>query len=509
MARAFKWYDLALWGIANSIASGLLIYSVQAIGSQGIYGADIVASYIFGGIAFLPIVLAMIQVGMYVREVGGPYVLISKTISPYMAFISVAFYMFASGALLTIGFLTSLSIEFLSTPIYLAGYYSGNSFLIGLGLVLNSTASVMVFSVIMVASIWMINTGGYGMVRKALYFTTLLPLIVLFALYSFTVISPSTISLIENKIVDSYGIMETVFNDEEAAKHLLQPLSPTDVRAATLNYSFIVFWSFLGLEIPAFLAGEVKEPEKSYVVGGFTAYLTVLLAYLSSSMVVKAAGSDLLAAYSYLYSNNPGLLQKFIELEIVPQPSLFLPFYLTLQNPPLLILLGFAGFLFFFNTALTSWASSLRAIHALSRDGFIPSYMGEFDSEKGVYPWANNIVFAGSLVGLALGLVSREFKIIRLILLRVFNFSYGVMITFLGFSLAIYGIVSLAGTVSKHRRHKVTLTVITGLSCFLIGLVIMVNAGVGATIYDFIGIMLAGLLISAMLLILVFHASRR
>ncbi|MFZ8791945.1 MAG: hypothetical protein ACO2OS_06750 [Thermosphaera aggregans] len=52
-------------------------------------------------------------------------------------------------------------------------------------------------------------------------------------------------------------------------------------------------------------------------------------------------------------------------------------------------MLGFAGFLFF-NTALTSWASSLRAIHALSRDGFIPTY-----------PGAINVIFAGSLVGVA------------------------------------------------------------------------------------------------------------
>ncbi|MGB9828192.1 MAG: amino acid transporter, partial [Thermosphaera sp.] len=106
MARVFKWYDLALWGIANSIASGLLIYSVQDIGRQGVYGADVAISYVVGGLAFLPIVLTMIQVGMYVRDIGGPYVLISKTISPYMAFLSTAFYMFASGALLTIGFLT-------------------------------------------------------------------------------------------------------------------------------------------------------------------------------------------------------------------------------------------------------------------------------------------------------------------------------------------------------------------------------------------------------------------
>ncbi len=509
MARVFKWYDLALWGIANSIASGLLIYSVQDIGRQGVYGADVAISYVVGGLAFLPIVLTMIQVGMYVRDIGGPYVLISKTISPYMAFLSTAFYMFASGALLTIGFLTSLSIEFLSTPIYLAGYYSGNGFLTGLGLVLNSTVSMMVFSVIMVASIWMINTGGYGAVRKALYFTTLLPLTVLFTLYGFTILSFSTISLAENDIVGFHSIAGIVFNGEEAAQHFLQPLLTADIRSATLNYALIVFWSYLGLEIPAFLSGEVKEPEKAYVIGGFTAYFTVILTYLFSSSVVKAAGVESLAAYSYLYFNNPDLLQRFITLEMIPQPSLFLPFYLTLRNPLLITLLGFAGFLFFFNTALTSWASSLRAIHALSRDGFIPSYLGEFDAEKGVYPGANNIVFAGSLIGLALGLISREFKTIRLALLRVFNFSYGVMITLLGFSLALYGIVSIAETASKYGRYKVTLTVISGLLCSLIGLVITVSTGVGATLYDFIGIVIAGLLISTLLLISVLHASRR
>jgi len=59
-----------------------------------------------------------------------------------MAFISIAFYMFASRALLTIGFLK-----------FLSGYYTGNGTLTGLGLVLGSTISMMVFSVIMVALI--------------------------------------------------------------------------------------------------------------------------------------------------------------------------------------------------------------------------------------------------------------------------------------------------------------------------------------------------------------------
>ncbi|MFZ8791946.1 MAG: hypothetical protein ACO2OS_06755 [Thermosphaera aggregans] len=70
--------------------------------------------------------------------------------------------------------------------------------------------------------------------------------------------------------------------------------------------------------MPALLSVEVKEPEESFVIGGFTAYHTVLLAYLLSSTVVKATDSDLLAAYSYLYMNNPGSLQKFVNLEILP-----------------------------------------------------------------------------------------------------------------------------------------------------------------------------------------------
>jgi len=158
-----------------------------------------------------------------------------------MAFISIAFYMFASGTLLTIGFLTSLSVEFLSTPTYLAGYCTGNGFLTGLGLVLNSTVSMMVFSVIMVALTWMINSGGCGAVRKSLYLTTLLPLAVLTALYVFTMVSPKTVSLLENKLADFHGIVKTVFSAEEAAQHGSLPLAPADAESATLNHALMVF----------------------------------------------------------------------------------------------------------------------------------------------------------------------------------------------------------------------------------------------------------------------------
>ena len=98
-------------------------------------------------------------------------------------------------------------------------------------------------------------------------------------------------------------------------------------------------------------------------------------------------------------------------------------------------------------------------------------------------------------------MVSREFKIVRLVSLRIFNLSYGIMIMFLGLSLAIYGITSLAGTARKYRRRKTTLSVVTGLSCFLIGLMITVNTGVGALFYDFVGVVLAGLLVTMLLLI--------
>jgi len=76
-------------------------------------------------------------------------------------------------------------------------------------------------------------------------------------------------------------------------------------------------------------------------------------------------------------------------------------------------------------------------------------------------------------------------------------------------TLAIYGITSLAGTARKYRRRKTALTVVTGLSCFLTGLMITVNTGVGASFYDFIGIVLAGLSIIMLLLISIFYTLRK
>lgn len=512
MARVFKWYDIALWGIANSMASGLLIYTVQNLGRPGVYGADVASSYVLGGIAFLPIVLAMIQVGMYIREVGGPYVIISKAVSPYVAFLSVMFYMFGSGAVLTAGFLSSLSVEFLSVPVYLAGYYSGNSFLTSLGMILNSTISVMVFSVIIVSSIWIANMGGYKVVKRMLYFTTLFSLATLIVLYAVTMLYPSALTLSKCTLIDFESIKTIVFNTREALSNNIEPLVYTDVRSATLNYALVAFWSYLGLEMAGFLSGETKDPEKSFVAGGFTGYVVVILCYSLVNSIVQAAGYDYLASYSYLYTHNPELLARHTVLEIVLRPSLFLPYYLAFPQPIVVLALGFAGFLWFYNTVLTSWASSLRAVHAISADGLFPKSLGEFDSEKGVYPNANNIVFAGALAGVALGLSAKEFPGLNPTLLRVFNFSYGVMILFMGLALSIYGIVAFAGSErggNRIGRPKIALSVVTGLLCFVIGLIIIAGIGVGASFLDFIALVATGLILSALLVFFIYYSSKR
>ncbi|MEM1706492.1 MAG: amino acid permease [Thermosphaera sp.] len=512
MGRVFKWYDIALWGIANSAASGLLIYSVQNLGRPGVFGADISLSYILGGVAFLPIVLSMIQVGMFVRDVGGPYVIISKAVSPYVAFISIIFYMFASGAVLTTGFLSSLSVEFISVPIYLAGYYSGNGFLTGLGMILNSTTSVMVFSVLIVSSIWIVNTGGYKVVRRMLYFTTLFPLGVLLVLYMVALVYPSALSLSGSDLIDFESIKAIVFNAQEALKNNIQPLHHAEARIATLNYAVVAFWSYLGLEIAGFLSGETREPEKSFIVGGLTSYIVIVASYLLAGSVVQAAGYDYLASYSYLYMYHPDSLLRFTVLETVLRPSLFLPYYLAFRQPILVLGLGFAGFLFFYNTVLTSWASSLRAVHAISVDGLFPRSLGEFDPDKGVYPSANNVVYAGALGGLILGLISREVPQFGLTMLRVFNFSYGVMLLFLGLAISIFGIVTFAGSGGsgvKYARPKVASSVITGLLCFVIGLFIVASIGIGASVIDLVAVVTAGLAVSALLVLLINQSFKR
>jgi len=80
---------------------------------------------------------------------------------------------------------------------------------------------------------------------------------------------------------------------------------------------------------------------------------------------------------------------------------------------------------------------------------------------------------------------------------------------FLGLSLAIYGITSLAWTARKYRRRKTALTVVTDLSCILTGLMITVNTGVGASFYDFVGVVLAGPLVTMLLLISISYTLRR
>ncbi|MGC9012727.1 hypothetical protein [Thermogladius sp.] len=106
------------------------------------------------------------------------------------------------------------------------------------------------------------------------------------------------------------------------------PLTPAPLAAATGGIMVAALWAYARLESASFVAGEVKDPVKSYTWGYLLGFLTVFALYLLVPFVVEAKlGVSLVASYSYLYYTYRGVLKSLSGRPLVP-PSIFV--YLSL-----------------------------------------------------------------------------------------------------------------------------------------------------------------------------------
>jgi amino acid transporter len=94
------WFEVFLWVVANPVASGFTFFTVQMLGTPGLYGGSNLLAYLLAGLVYVPVVLAFMYVALNVQRAAAPYVLISRAVSPVVAFIAIWYYMAATGGMM-------------------------------------------------------------------------------------------------------------------------------------------------------------------------------------------------------------------------------------------------------------------------------------------------------------------------------------------------------------------------------------------------------------------------
>jgi amino acid transporter len=123
-----------------------------------------------------------------------------------------------------------------------------------------------------------------------------------------------------------------------------------------------------------------------------------MLLYAANAYLVPLAGNyDFIAAYSYLKMDYPDVLSSILKGLPTPDPSVPLVASVALAHPllhPMLImvitlLIGFAYFLWYLNTAVVCWVAGVRGFFAMAFDRAMPEKLASVSARLAAPTWAN------------------------------------------------------------------------------------------------------------------------
>ncbi|AFK51673.1 Amino acid transporter, putative [Thermogladius calderae 1633] len=500
LERGLGWFEVFLWVVANPVASGFTFFTVQMLGTPGLYGGSNLLAYLLAGLVYVPVVLAFMYVALNVQRAAAPYVLISRAVSPVVAFIAIWYYMAASGGLLSLGFLVYYGFKALAGNVLLAGLASGDQLLVDLGVVLNQPLTELYLGVLVVAALFILASVGTRRLKWVLAPIVVTPLLITLA-YTVALYLADPGTIYENW-ARATGLNPVLLEDValKGALRGVTPLTPAPLAAATGGMMVAALWAYAGLESASFVAGEVKDPVKSYTRGYPLGFLTVFALYLLVPFVVETKlGVSLVASHSYLYYNYRGVLRSLSGRPLVP-PSIFVYLSLFTSDKYLILLAGLAAFMWFLNTAYTIWLAAIRILYALAVDKMAPSSLARVTGVRGVPIVANNVVFSFGIVGLLLGCLTVKGLIPVASLLKLFGFSYSILVWLTGLSLAVLPWTRGGFYEGLPFKRRVFETAV-GAACFASGWFMLLYSGSNVSLVEVVANSFIGLLALVSLLL--------
>ncbi|GEM_PF-2685696 len=493
--RVFTWLDVFLWSIANPLASGLLFFSVTVTGFPGAYGGVIPLSFFFAGLLIYPLVLITAIFSSFFPRTGSFYYFITRGLDPVVGIIAICLYLYA--LFHGIGYLSYSSVKILGSALVTSGVITGDSQLVYLGEVFSKPITALVFGALVVIVVFALNISGVRVLKASLRITTLIPLVALSYILILSIPFSNTVFVNNwNRFFNGsyYSITQLALSGGPG----IPRLEAVDPFTSTSYLILVALWAFFGVETTGFIAGEVENPHRSYWRGLLAGYSVLLALYIATPVVVTAfTGYEFISAYSYLYNFYRSELAGIMgTTPIEPGISLYLSIYFA--NKYLVILLGITGFLFYFNTVLTSFATVIRIFHAISSDKLMPGR-----SLRSHY----YIAFTLSLLVLTPFYLVEVYPVLKLALFGIAVLNYGFFMVFIGISALSISLVRerlFRQLVFKNRKLMVISGVIltsTGFASTLIGL------GESLIIVGFT--MIVSLLILGMLVLMVYTGRKR
>ncbi len=386
LVRELSALDVIIWAIGTPAISGILYFAAREMYNYS--APSIMTAYIVGGLAILPITLALAFMTASMPRSGGMYAAVSRIVSPTMAFFVSWLQLFGLG--ITTGVLACVSALIFGSGLIMAGTISGITALSDAGAFMTTTTGAVIGGLVLIIVLWIIGLTAIRVVKWLERFLFALPMITLALMIGFLL---------------AYGPAgyPSAFDAQWGAGTYSAIMS----KASQLNYStpafswdkvgsalLITLWSYAGFEVVTYASGEVKRPARSLLIGVVGGFIGLMLLYVASVAIMGYIG-DFINAYSFIYYNNKPVLES-----IMPAVEPSLPFFAASVMPTWLgVFVLVCMVLWYAKTILPVFVGGSRITFACAMDKMLPTKLASVN-RYGAPTWSTHLMGVMALLGL-------------------------------------------------------------------------------------------------------------
>ncbi len=448
LVREIGWFTALSIVLCNVIGGGINFYSTTAQAQLPL--ANIPLAFVIGAI---PAILAAVVFALFAVAMprsGGGYVYISRTMSPFLGFLT-SFVWWCSVSL-SFGIIAFLTVSFLGFGFQIIGHYPTDG-LYQLGSWMQSTEAGVWIGIVLVVIFFVVTVAGLNIFGKVLnamlivavagsFFMILYLLagneINAMANYALAFSNPMDMALsggLDNAVTRLYAVFYMDYLESTALAYTDAAITGQGLQD-TFSAVALLTWAYIGFTASTFVGGEVKEPNRSMVISVIygtciiAAYYIGIsyLAYNSSGLFgnVYAFATGTQGSAEWALLMNPtwygGLAQPSIPLPLglgdvslwsfvapyvlpsFPAPmAASLPFYASLQIPnasgPIAVLVAFSAAIWLMNDIPPFLITAARTTFAWSFDRAFPVKFAEV-SERWHSPiYATTLVAIVAVIG--------------------------------------------------------------------------------------------------------------
>jgi amino acid transporter len=367
LVREIGWFTALALVLSSVIGAGINGFAVTSYGWTATAGVNAVSPLAMVLLVAIPFFCSAVCLGIMSSAMprsGGPYVIISRAVSPRVGFLS-SWGSWVSIAL-SVGLLAQYDIYFWGSSLNIAGVLYGNTGLTSLAAVLTAFPPnpdvwvSIILGIILVVAITAIAAFGYNIWGRVVQVLFIIPLIG----------SVFTVgALLSHTAADLPFFWDSVFGagSYTTVNALAVPYTPDFV----LSFAALpgIIFAYTAFYSSSYVGGEVKNPKRNMIlslVGGMLLIITVYVVYTGG--LARAVGENFLYAYNIAY--NGGLVATPAML------PLFAAVY-TYSIPILSIFVSITGALWLLNDLPPFFLVATRSTFAWAFDRQFPEKFAE------------------------------------------------------------------------------------------------------------------------------------